>query len=282
MSESIEISEKLKEVIEEFKKRTEKECYKIEVVEGSPEILDNKIGGQPYLPIGEKYPKDTYGKDMPLLLQINLNQIDLEGYPKEGILQIYVQNKLDHPLQYAIRYYKDGLEYQTDLPEIDLSNYIVTKSYKIEVKKDICHMPCYDYRFVDIIIDIISDLYNTDVYGILFNTDEIDEFFDDEDWRWKIMDEITNHKITIGGYGDFIQADPREIMLTESVEKLDKQEKETYEYYKDKEECLFKLDSTADLEKFYLVDDGILTSLISQDDIENCRFENASLNLDFF
>lgn len=277
------MNEKLKKVTEEFKKRTEKECYKVVVVDGEPEFLDDKIGGKPYLPIGEEYPKDTYGEYMPLLLQINLNKIDLENYPKEGILQIYTQNKIDYPFQYAIRYYKEGLEYQTDLPEIDSSNYIVTKSYKIKAIKDICHMTCLDYRFVDIIIDIISDLYNIDVHGILLNTEEIDEFFEDDgSWRWDMMNEITNHKITIGGYGDFIHADPREVIEFNKVEKLDKEEKQKYEYFKDKEECLFKLDSTIDLDKFNIVDEGVLFALISSEDIRECKFENAFVDLEYF
>ncbi len=76
------MKEKFEKVIEMFKERTKKECYKIEVVDGTPDIMDNKIGGIPYLPIGEEYPKDKNGTPLALLLQVNLKDIDLEDYPK--------------------------------------------------------------------------------------------------------------------------------------------------------------------------------------------------------
>ena len=74
------MKEKFAKVIEQFKNKTEKECYSIKCVEGTPNILDDKIGGQSYLPIGEEYPKDKNGNPMPLLIQINLGNIDLENF----------------------------------------------------------------------------------------------------------------------------------------------------------------------------------------------------------
>ena len=70
--------ESAKKVIEDFKKLTEKECYEIELMEGIPDIVDDKLGGFPYFPEGEEYPSDENGKKFVLLLQINLNKIDLK------------------------------------------------------------------------------------------------------------------------------------------------------------------------------------------------------------
>ena len=56
--------ESAKKVISEFKKLTEKPCYEIEVIEGNPDILDDKLGGKPYLPEGEKYPTDQKEKNI--------------------------------------------------------------------------------------------------------------------------------------------------------------------------------------------------------------------------
>ena len=83
------MEDKFKKVVEIFKEKTEKDCYKISLVEGEPLILDDKIGGKPYLPIGEDYPKDKNGEPLVLLLQVNLNKIELNGYPRKGILEIF-------------------------------------------------------------------------------------------------------------------------------------------------------------------------------------------------
>lgn len=77
------MEEKILKLAEVFKEKTKKECYKVNVVDGEVGILDDKLGGKPYLPVGEEYPKDNSGEYMPLLLQVNLKNIDLKGYPKK-------------------------------------------------------------------------------------------------------------------------------------------------------------------------------------------------------
>lgn len=254
------MEEKFNKVIEEFKKQTEKECYRVELVDGVPTILDDKLGGQPYLPVGEEMPKDEDGNYMPLLLQINLKNIDLKGYPNEGILQIYTDKDVNYPCEYAVRYYKEGLEYQNELPEVDVSNYIVNKSIKIRTEKDICHMTPSDYRFVNVMCNIVNDLYNANVT----NSRQLDNFFGDFDWYGKTRDVIKIHSSNIGGYPEFTQTDPR------------------YSKIKDKDECLFKLDSYLNTSEINIGDSGILFALISQEDIEKNNFENAVVDWDCY
>ena len=74
------MEEKFNKVIELFKEATKKDCYKIDLVDGEPSITDDKLGGKPYLPIGEEYPKDKDGNNLALLLQVNLKDIELDGY----------------------------------------------------------------------------------------------------------------------------------------------------------------------------------------------------------
>ena len=236
-------------IIAEFKKKTAKECYEIKIEEGTPEILDDKIGGKPYLPVGEEYPKDSNGNELALLLQINLKNIDLQGYPKQGILEIFTDNEVDYPCQYAVKYFNEGLEYQTDLPDVDISSYIVEKGYKITASKTIAHMVPTDHRFNDMLSLIGGEFDASD--------DELDEA-EEEIW-----DAINIPKISLGGYPDFTQSDPR-----------------GYGEVKGKSECLFKLDSCADSDKFFIGDAGILFALIAPDDIKNCNFENAFVDWD--
>lgn len=252
------MDEKFKLVVEEFKKATEKECYKVLLLEDEPNILDDKIGGQPYLPIGEELPKDKDGNFMPLLLQVNLKNIDLDNFPKKGILEIFTDKDVDYPCQYAIRYYEEGLEYQTDLPTIDTSHYIIEKSVKIKLEKDICHMTINDYKFTSIICPLVNKIYNTNVN----NYGQLEDFFGDFAWYDKIRDELSNPAITIGGYPDFTQSDPR------------------YDRLQGKEECLFKLDSWTNSNLFNIGDCGILFTLISLEDLKNDNFDNAVVDWD--
>lgn len=252
------MEEKFKQVIEKFKQLTEKECYKVLLTEEIPSILDNKIGGQPYLPIGEEYPKDEDGNLMPLLLQVNLEDIDLENFPKKGILEIFTDKDVDYPCQYSIRYYESGLEYQKELPIVDNSHYIINKAVKIDLQKDICHMTVNDYKFHKIMLKLVNEIYGTNFENLV----QLDDFFGEFDWFDKIYDELSNPPITIGGYPDFTQSDVRCGELA------------------DKEECLFKLDSCANYSLFHLSDSGILFTLISLDDLKKGKFENAVVDWD--
>lgn len=66
----MKIEEKVLEIISEYRKKTEKECCFINYSDETPNILDDKIGGIPYLPIGEDYPIDKYGNPMALFILI--------------------------------------------------------------------------------------------------------------------------------------------------------------------------------------------------------------------
>ena len=142
------MKEKLRKVIEIYKNKTKKECYEI-VIDNSEDIgiKDNKIGGKAYMPKGEEYPLDEDGNPMILLIQINLKDIELEGYPKKGILEVFIDKECSWQYYYKIKYFEENLEYRTDLPEFPSNNYIIKKPLKIKLKKNIEHMPINDYRF---------------------------------------------------------------------------------------------------------------------------------------
>lgn len=250
--------EKLDRVIEEFLKRTQKECMSVCVLDGEPEILDDKLGGKPYLPKGEEYPLDKDGNPMTLVAQFNLKRVDLQGWPKDGIIEIFVDADLGWPCQYVVKYYKDGLEYQENLPEIVAKYPVIKNPVKIGLKKEFGVMPFSDYRFIDTVSEIIKDLYGESVS----NYSEIESFFENEDWPEKFIDKIDNPRCNIGGYADFTQQDPRDTEHTE------------------KKECLFKLDSNFSFKNISIGDSGILFVFISKEDIENANFENAVVDWD--
>lgn len=99
-------------------------CYFLKIDDGKPTPLDSSIGGIPYCPVGEELPKNKNGKEIPLLLQINFNGIDLHGYPNKGIFQLYMGD-VDDYTNYddlinkgsCVRFYKNSTDnYRKDIP----------------------------------------------------------------------------------------------------------------------------------------------------------------------
>ena len=193
----MEYEEIVNKIISEFEKITSKPCYEISFIENSsPDILDDKIGGEPYLPEGEEYPKDDKGNNLGLLFQINLNQIDLENFPKNGILEIFTDTENYYPPKYKIKYFKEGKKYQTKLPKIKRNEHISQKSYKIKVKKTINYMSSEDFKYKEFIVKAAEN-----VTGIKFKDyNELSKKYNDQvTIKAEQMNKI---RITMGGNPD--------------------------------------------------------------------------------
>jgi uncharacterized protein YwqG len=225
---------------------------KISVIEGKqPSLMDNKIGGTPYFPIGTEYPIDSGGNPMVLLLQVNLKDIDLPDYPKEGILEIFIQEETNWPIEYKIFVFQENLPITYNLPKVNTSWAIASQPLAITLEKEVCHMPISDYRADDIAISLMATLYNKQVNCLWDIDNKIIE---------SLCKEINNPSATIGGYADFTQEDPR----IESD---------------NRDECLFKLDSMLH-PSLYIGDSGILTVTISKENIITGKFEEADVDWD--
>lgn len=246
----------INEILELYKKETAKECYEIIFVNGEPDILDDKLCGKPYIPVGEEYPKDKNGNNLLLLLQVNLKNIKLENFPKSGILEIFTSPDMNDTLEYVVKCYEEGKEYQKDLPEIDMSNYLCEKHNKIKLKKATDYMSNMDYRYENTLIKILNKISKSKFESI----GEAEEHLNID--IYKFEEKIPKLNITLGGYPDFTQEDPRPFM-------------------DGKEECLFKLDSNA-REDIHIGDCGILFSFISRKDLNNGNFNDVYLSWDCF
>lgn len=252
--------DKITKFVEKLKQKTAKECCIVDIVDGTPDIMDNKIGGIPYLPVGEKYPKSKDGKDLALLLQINCKDIGLPDYPTEGILEIFTDQSFTWPTNYEIRFFEEGRPYRKDLKMFSFEDFFVKKPLKIATKKGMCNMSISDYRFNDIALPI---LYET-------TGEKLESFFDIEKvFGYDIYEVLTQKldepRISIGGYPDFTQEDPRYMKK-----------------HSNKTECLFKLDSCYDEKLIDLGDAGILFALISKEDLLKKDFSKALVDWDCF
>jgi uncharacterized protein YwqG len=248
--------------MELYKEKTKKECYKIEIEDtnDTPKIEDDKIGGTPYIPINEDYPLDKNNKPMALLIQINLANINLENYPSDGILEIFIDRECSWPCDYQIRYFKIGLEPKTEFPDGILQNYIIEKPLKIKLTKDVEHMPISDYRFSLLMSETINEIIGLKLNNYM----EICKFFEKEgiDIYDIMYNNINIFPGNFGGYADFTQTDPRPI-----------------ENFEDKIECLVKIDSNLG-HGIMIGDSGIIFSFISENDINSKNFENAIVDWD--
>ena len=252
----------IEEIMELYKEKTKKECYRIEIEEGvTPSIMDDKIGGLPYLPVGEEYPLDKNNNPMILLIQINLENIKLDNYPQEGILEIFIDKKCTWPCDYKVKYYRKITEYRKDFPEMDSENNIYDKPLKIKLIKDIEHMPLSDYRFSYVMSEIIEKVADV----IVVDNSEINEFFNENGYdMYSELDKINLFPGNISGYADFTQTDPRPIKDAE-----------------EKVECLVKIDSALG-HGIMIGDCGIIFSFISKEDIKSGNFANAIVDWDCF
>lgn len=257
------MNEQLQRIIDEYKKQTERNCCVVEVTEEIPDILDNKIGGVPYLPVGEKYPLDKNGEPMALLLQINCKDISVQDFPQTGILEIFAPATLTWPWTCMIRYYPENQKYQTDLPYINFKDFVCLRGYKINTKQGTVYMPTSDYRCDSLVEEITKQVTGKDIKGY-FGLNDIFPQDDGKSASELFYDDVAGDYVTIGGYADFTQEDirPRE------ADGMDV--------------CLFKLDSCVDMKKFDIGDAGILCVLMSGEDLKNCNFEKAVLTWDCY
>ncbi len=249
------MNDKLKLVADKIKEKTRKTCYSFTLSEDKPSLLDSKIGGVPYIKKGETYPLDSKGEYMPLFVQINFSNIELENYPKQGLLQLFVEKEFSYPIEYKVKYVENIIdEYNNDLPQIDLSCFAVTESFKMDLKLDQTFMPMNDFRFDKIFCEIYNEVFESN----------IDHYFQLDDPEEIIYKELGIQGGLIGGYADFIQGDPRE---------HDKKQVNNLE-------CIVKVDSNLGSGQILIGDSGISWLLISKEDLEARRFENALFDWD--
>ncbi len=254
------LEKRLEDVLYRFQEETKKNCVSMEIEEGKPDIEDTKLGGLPCLPRRESYPHDHLGREMPLLIQINFSQFHLENYPEKGLLQIYMGRELNYPTDYKIRYYEDVPLLRNDqLQEItELEYFVVQREYRLRLYETQTYMSLGDYRFEQTFSEIFNDRYGTNISSIW----DIDTILRDKNASEEFLAALKIQPGLIGGYADFTQEDPRNQMQNPP------------------KECLVKIDSQMDEKKIHIGDAGIISVVISEEDIKKRNFTKAKLEWD--
>lgn len=242
---------KYSQLVQKYKEITRKECYEIDVIDKEfPELMDDKLGGDPYLPVGVEWPRDSQGSKMNLLFQINLKNIKLDGFPVSGILEIFAPTIMDYPSECKIFIFEEGLESQKELIDQYMEEFFIPYPMKIKLNKTYEHMPMSCEESDEILCKLLKEYLNKD-YDHRWDVPD-DEYYNE------IYDGIT--KSNIGGYPDFIQDDSND-------------------YNSKKDVCILKLDSTTH-DDIYIGDCGILRVIVPKEDLLNKDFSNACLDWD--
>ena len=191
-------------IVPVLKKMTEKKCYKINIEKNSePGILDSKINGSPYMPIGEEYPVDKDGKPMSLIIQINFKDVNLEEYPQEGILEVFGDVTDLRNSKFEIRYYNDvSLEYQTELPKTEISHfYGLAGSTKLKLEEHYTWMPKANRKFDTTLKKVVKSC-NKKANMMLYvnNEDDIENIYD-------LFNNENPYPFLLGGYSDYAIAE---------------------------------------------------------------------------
>lgn len=224
----------------------------------------SKFGGDPYITDMKMYPKDSRGKYMPLLAQINFEEVpSLANFPPSGLLQFYISDNEVY-----------GLDYDSQLSQSDSRILYVPKEQIIGIsvfdRKTIRSID--DYFPVPKSFGLTFEKISAPMSPVDFRFDKsiYKGFWDlpreDTDTYWKIS-QLMGHKI--GGYPGFAQDDPR-----------------FSRKYSEHTTLLLQIDSEKNPnDNDYRIiwgDSGIANFFIKPEDLKNLNFSNVLYNWDCY
>lgn len=251
--------------------------------EGETQALTtSKFRGLPYLPLGEAYPEDN-GVPMLLWAQINFAEIPhLEGYPTEGILQVFAPAKewcdIDDPNSYKILFHKDSNATPTTdfsfLTEELYKHCAIAYEFKLHFKKVVDAFSYDDHNIcrVKFPVKTVSKGFlgllgkkKTEIKELEFWEVCAKHLTKEQRAEIDALDRKVHHKI--GGYANFAQDDPRE-----------------YTAGKESDVLLFQIDSQMVGDEDYIMfgDCGIWNLFISPEDLATEQFNKAWVNEDTY
>lgn len=226
-------------------------------------LEESKFGHYPCMPLSFEYPKDSQGRFMYPLAQINCSDIPhLEGYPQSGYLQFYISGfddvyGLDFDDQqnqnnFRVLYFQENEveKFKVDfsfLDEVMRSDMLpVFKPHGLKITKSTEYLGLHDVNCEkqDILLQRLAEKYST-IENELYNS---------------AYEKFSGNGHKIGGYAYFTQEDPR------------KYKDEFKEYI-----LLFQMDSD---DHIMWGDVGVANFFIHPDDLAKRDFSKVMYNWD--
>ncbi|MCS6821531.1 MAG: DUF1963 domain-containing protein [Microscillaceae bacterium] len=172
----------------------------------------SKFAGMPFLPKGIDYPKDSKGRYLYLLAQINFEEVpQLDYLPHKGLLQFYIADDglygldLDNSSEqqgFRVLFFPeiDKNDFQRDLPELPepenspFDNPFQAHRLEFSIEEE--YASCSDLNLQ---------------YALGDRLQEFEDIIYQDDYRladW-LADNLSNWGNKLGGYAAFVQEDPR-------------------------------------------------------------------------
>lgn len=213
-------SDRVKAIVEEIKKRTAMDCYRLTIQPDSlPGLFDSKFGGYPYWDPKLPYPVDGTGEKMVLLAQINFDQFPAdEPLPQGGMLQFFLGQDdcfgLDRGCQVVYHQRIDHSVTPKQLKPLgipthkDLDYFPVMEAAAVTMEKATGYMGPADGRFDSIFSQACQTVTGQTLedgkhHWNYWNTLESE----DRDYLWDQLSTDGHHLL---GYPYFTQEDPRD------------------------------------------------------------------------
>ena len=273
--------EMIKKVIEKVSEENKKECINIKThIDENLTIFDSKFGGIPYLPKDFEVPCDSSNHEQfALLAQINCAELPENNlYPKVGILQFWIgrDDLMGLEDDYKVVYFENidntitKEEVLTKYKPLDPNNYDqytpfdpTNAEFGLTFEKGISTITTADYRFENIIISAIHELYPDEEVARLYSDL-------DEDVHEYLYTSVKGLKHAIGGYPNFTQYDPRSYNSEEG-------EQSPYDIMLLQVESECKKDNDVEI---IWGDCGVGNFFISEENLKNRNFEDVLYNWD--
>ncbi len=239
------------------------------------DIFSSKVGGLAYAPHDIDFPKDKKGRGLSLLAQIKCSDVDLEDFPKSGILQLWILNDDLSGVDFEDQTNQDGFRviYYKDI-DMTITESEVKAKYKpyeddyspVNGEYSLAFEKSSDSLSTNVATEYnnIEELF-VKKYNLLFPNEQIESFEDlgeleDVVWDWELVNNF-GHKI--GGYPAFTQYEVRS-------------KGDTHDF------LLFQLDSDYEggATRVMWGDSGICNFFISRENLKKLDFSDVLYNWD--
>lgn len=186
--------------------KTEQPMIAITVEEGAPvSAFASRMGGTPWWPAGDPYPRDAKGNPLFLLVQIDFSEAPtLDPLPQTGLLQVFIaaDDLYGCDVENPSRSEGFACVYHTDLERRVLEDFSFLnlepdrgflpldeplRARALSFALDAMPVDCSDYRFEKILTEIAADEALHEAY----------------------CDFVQPPALRLGGYPTFTQTDPR-------------------------------------------------------------------------
>lgn len=271
----------INEVIEIIRNNNTQEYIRI-LAEANDEtgVFSSKFGGIPYVTNDDSIPVDSDNNQLALLAQINCGELpENDLYPKVGLLQFWIARSsdfgLDNRNSYCIKYIpnidesvseKDILEkydiLDEDSNEVHSPFKSKNASFSLTFEKGTSTITSTDYRFEDIALSTIQDL---------FPNEQINDLYDDleNDVYSTLFKAFEGVQHGIGAYPTFTQWDPR-----------NPDDSNTYDVMLLQIESMWSTDSNE--KEIMWGDSGVANFFIDSEKLKKLDFNDVLFNWDSF